>query len=505
MQVTLTDNQNNQSGKIMHKRCIFYIVLSLVSTAASGTIWKGSPVDFSHGRLKVSDNRRYLQHEDGTPFFYLGDTAWELFHRLDREEADHYLTDRAGKGFTVIQAVALAELDGLRVPNAYGHLPFVDFDPTRPAIVDGPENDYWDNVDYIVTRANELGMYIGLLPTWGRYWCDSAQDGANGPLFNERNAYEYGRFLGKRYKDSHVIWILGGDRNIGNETHKNVIRAMARGLRDGDGGTHMMTFHPTGGRSSAEWFHNEDWLSFNMRQNGHNADYTGTFNKTAEDYGRNPVKPVIDGEPLYEDHPLSFNPTRLGHSIAADVRRPLYWDLFNGACGHTYGHHSVWQMYDPKKQRQPINGPLMSWQEAIGQPGASQMVYGRLLMQSRPFADRQPDMSVVVPDKVATSVPGEGRYRFAAIRDTKGTYAMIYVPAGRRFTVRMDAIKGDKVKAWWFNPRNGKARSAGVFNNSVGQRTFEPPMMGEALDWVLVLDNVKCKYPAPGKSMGFVK
>ena len=69
---------------------------------------------------------RYLQYADGRPFFYLGDTAWELFHRTTREEARLYLEDRARKGFTVIQAVCLAERDGLRVPNAYGDLPFAD-------------------------------------------------------------------------------------------------------------------------------------------------------------------------------------------------------------------------------------------------------------------------------------------------------------------------------------------------------------------------------------------
>jgi len=61
-------------------------------------------------RLKVGENQRFLVYEDGRPFFYLGDTAWKLFHRLTREEADRYLENRAKKGFTVIQAVAIAEL-----------------------------------------------------------------------------------------------------------------------------------------------------------------------------------------------------------------------------------------------------------------------------------------------------------------------------------------------------------------------------------------------------------
>ena len=73
--------------------------------------------------ITVSDNGHYLQYADGRPFFYQGDTAWELFHRLDREQADLYLRDRAAKGFNVIQAVALAELDGVDAPNAYGDLP----------------------------------------------------------------------------------------------------------------------------------------------------------------------------------------------------------------------------------------------------------------------------------------------------------------------------------------------------------------------------------------------
>src|SRR6185369_3969370 len=152
---------------------------------------------------------------------------------------------------------------------------------------------------------------------------------------------------------------------------------------------------------------------------------TGSYEKTREDYNRTPAKPVIDGEPIYEDHPISFDPKKFGHSIASDVRRPLYWDLFGGAFGHTYGHHSVWQMFDPKRGK-PINNPLMPWHDAINQPGAGQMQFGRRLIESRPFLTRIPDDSVIVTDRVPTSVPGAGRYHFAATRDSAGAYAMVY-------------------------------------------------------------------------------
>jgi hypothetical protein len=444
-------------------------------------------------RLKVASNQHFLVYEDNRPFFYLADTAWELFHRLNREEASRYLADRASKGFTVIQAVAIAELDGHTDPNAYSHLPFVDLDPAQPAVQAGPKNDYWDQVDFIVEQANSLGLFIGFLPTWGRYWHDDSKAGKR--LFTVQNAEAYGEWLGHRYRDKAIIWILGGDRTPENDEQKAILRAMARGLRQGDQGAHLITLHPSGGHSSAEWFQNEAWLDFNLRQNGHAAEFTGRYDQTRVDYDRTPSKPVIDGEPIYEDHPVSFDAKKFGHSLAADVRRPLYWDLFGGACGHTYGHHSVWQMWAPG--RVPINNPLLPWFEAIDRPGAGQMRFARWLLESRPFLTRIPDDSVIVTDHVPTAVPGNGRYHFAATRDADGSYAMIYAPVGRPFKVRMDKIKGAKVKAWWFNPRNGTATSIGQFSN-IGEREFSPPDKGETLDWVLVLDDAAKRFPPPG-------
>jgi hypothetical protein len=444
-------------------------------------------------RLRVAANRRFLVQEDGTPFFWLGDTAWELFHRLNREEASRYLECRARQGYTVIQAVAIAELDGHRDPNAYGHLPLTDLDPARPAVQDGPANDYWDQVDFIVAKANALGLYIGLLPTWGRYWHDEVSDGK--PLFTPANAEVYGEWLGQRYREAGVIWILGGDRGIENDLQREVIRALARGLRRSTGGVHLQTFHPRGGRGSAQDFHSEDWLDFNLRQNGHNVKFNEGYQNTRADYDREPAKPVIDGEPVYEDHPVSFRAQDLGHTVAADVRRALYWDLFGGACGHTYGHHSVWQMWSPDKG--PINNPLMPWYEAIEQPGAAQMQHAKHLLLSRPFLTRVPDDAIVVTDRVPTSVPGAGRYRFTATREASGSYAMVYAPVGRRFRVRLSVISGPTAKAWWFNPRDGKATAIGEFPTA-GEPDFISPSPGELTDWVLVLDDAAKGFPPPG-------
>ena len=439
--------------------------------------------------LKISENKRFIVTADGQPFFWLGDTAWELFHRLTREEAERYLRNRAERRFTVIQAVVLAELDGLGDPNPYGHVPLRNADPTQPI------EEYFAHVDWIVAKANELGLYVGMLPTWGDKW--NKKWGVGPEIFTTDNARRYGEWLGARYKGANIIWLLGGDRPVESDAQRDIIRAMARGVREGDGGAHLMTLHPPGGNGSSTWFHDDEWLDFNMRQNGHVPEFTGRYEETRADYERTPVKPVLDGEPIYEDHPVSFDAKKLGHSISGDVRRPLYWNLFTGAFGHTYGHHSVWQMWTP--ERKPVNNPLMPWFDAIDQPGAAQMQHGRALLESRPFLTRIPDQEVIAPNPIPTSVPGAGRYRFVSTRDAEGTYAMVYAAASRPFAVRMNVITGGKVKAWWFNPRTGEASAIGSFANT-GDRTFTPPDTGEMLDWVLVLDDESKGYPPPGIS-----
>ena len=129
------------------KRLLPLLLISLLSLSATA-------------QLRVSKDKHYLLKKDGTPFFWLGDTAWELFHCLTREEAIEYLKNRADKGFTIIQAVALAEMDGLNTPNAYGDKPLINNDPAKPS------EAYFKHVDFIVNEAAKRGLIIAMLPTW---------------------------------------------------------------------------------------------------------------------------------------------------------------------------------------------------------------------------------------------------------------------------------------------------------------------------------------------------
>jgi len=424
--------------------------------------------------LQISESRRYIVRDDGERFFWLGDTAWELFHRLNREDADHYLRDRAAKQFTVIQAVALAELDGLNTPNAYGHRPLIDNDPAQP---DLSPSGYWEHVDYIVDRANSLGLVVGFLPTWGRYWKDPL---GSGGIFTPDNAEMYGRWLGKRYRHASLVWILGGDRPVENDTHRQIIRRMAAGLSDGDGGTHLRTFHSQGAAGSAQFFHDEPWLDFNFRQNSHAIEYRGWYDQTVVDYRRMPIKPVIDGEPVYEDVPVDLDLSR-ARATAHDARRALYWDLFSGACGHTYGHNSVWQMWRPGHT--PILGASKSWRDALQSVGARQMRFARTLFESRHISTLVPDQTILAPDQsaVTTGPP------ILAARDESGRFAMIYAPGGAAVTVRRNVFKSDKIVATWFNPNDGQITRRSTLPNTDEQR-FTAPSCGLDTDWILMID-----------------
>jgi hypothetical protein len=465
----------------MKRLIIYFVLLSLLPRVGKSQElpWNGPSVDFSHGRLKISDNRRYLIHEDGTPFFYLGDTGWELFHRLNKAETERYLENRRAKGFTVIQAVALAELDGLNTPNAEGNKPLIDNDPLKP------NEAYFTHVDWVIKKAQEKGIFIGLLPTWGdkvdKRW------GAGPVIFNRENAYKYGQWIAGRYKNyPNIIWINGGDRDGGGD-NKPIWDAIGEGIKSADK-NHLMTFHPGGERSSSEWFHESAWLDFNMCQTGHGQRSYAIYKRIiVRDYDLKPVRPCFDGEPRYEDHPVGWNPGILGWFNEDDIRQALYWNLFSGAFGHTYGCHPIWQMKTPEKEA--VGLARNNWYDVLDLPGAGDLIHARRLIESRPFVSRVPDQSIIVP-----SYYPETDYVVATRGDG---YAFVYFPTGWSAEIKLDKIGAANIRASWFDPHTGKSELIDTFQGK-GTRKFTPPSNGRGKDWILVLDDASKNYKAPG-------
>lgn len=445
----------------------------------------GDPsVDLSHGDLKVSTNDHFLVHEDGTPFFYMGDTAWQLLTRVNKEDTEMYLENRRQKGFTVIQTVALASFEGKYEANQYGQKAIVDGN------IDQLNEEYYKHIDWVIKKAEEKGIFVALLPVWANH--DIAAD--NG-LFNpnyrnqgideaKKKAYDFGLYLGKRYKDyQNIIWVLGGDTNPPG--FEDIYRSMAKGLDEGDKGRHLMTYHP---KYMNNYFHNESWLDFNMAQTNHVFD-SPNYKDMLKNYHLKPAKPTIDGEPRYEDIPHDYNPAN-ERITDFDVRQAQYWALFSGAFGIVYGNNNVWQMYDSKYI--PWIGANTYWFDALDSPGARQMTYIRNLIESRPFLTRIPDQSMMKSEQ-----KNDGSY-LVATRSSDGSYAFIYSPYGGSFEVDINKISGENIKAYWFNPKNGEATFIGTFSSS-GTKEFQAPGSGRGNDWVLVLDDASKNFDSPGQ------
>jgi hypothetical protein len=490
----------NFSDLIMIRKILFAVLFNslLLSTITA--------------QIQVSPNQRFLMTKSGKPFFWLGDTAWELFHRLTREEAEEFLEVRRQQGFTVIQTVALAEFNGIRQPNRYGDLPLINEDPTKLAVTkgDSPSNkeqyDYWDNIDFVIRKAAEKGMYIGLLPTWGD---KVAQLWGDGPrIFNIQNAEIYAATLAKRYaRQWNIIWILGGDRPAlykvkkeGIEQEQNDIaiwRAMAKGIESVLGKNAFITYHPSGGSySTTSYIHKEPWLDMNAFQSGHGSREADAWNWVLRDLAMQPQKPTLDMEPCYEGHPV--NPwdgkwTReRGYFTAYDVRARIYRGVFAGACGVTYGHHQVWQFLNPKLYP-PVNvgDLLIGWQKAIHAEAAGEMQHLKNLMLSRPYFHRIADQSVIKSATGSSYV--DLNY---ATRDEKGSYVMVYLPQNKPLTIDLSKISGVTKTIWWFDPRSGKALKSRSLKSNLAE-TLSPPKDGK--DWVLVIDNAAQNYAPPGK------
>jgi Protein of unknown function (DUF4038)/Putative collagen-binding domain of a collagenase len=434
--------------------------------------------------LKISANKRYFQTAEGKPFFWLGETAWLLFVKCNREDVKLYLDTRKQQGFNVIQAMVLHDFNNTR--NVHGDWALKNFDVSTPAVTPGnnaanaDEYDYWDNVDYIVDEAGKRGMYMALVPTWG----SNVKSGK----INEQQAEAYAKFLAKRYKNkTNIIWLNGGDIN-GKDGYA-VWEKLGSTIKNFDS-NHLMTFHPRGRTSSTDWFHQSLWLDFNMFQSGHKSYAQDTSSKerrhfgednwkfVEEDYAMEPVKPTLDGEPSYEDIPYGLHDTLSGYWNGADIRRYAYWNVFAGGAGFTYGHNAVMQYYEPGDTGISFF-PRQNWKIGLNAEAATQMKHLKKLMESYSYFDRVPAQELVVDN-------GEKYERVIATKAKN--YAMFYVYNGKEFSVDTKQLKFASIKAIWFNPRSGKFFGAGI-HRGADSKNFNPP--GEKQngnDWVLILE-----------------
>lgn len=449
--------------------------------------------------MNVSANGRALEH-DGKPFFYLADTSWKLLSVPTEAEADHYLRTRQAQGFTVVMPVIATEIvRGEESERAA----FVGGDPARP------DEAYFARVDRIVRRANELGLWVALLPTWGSLVGGHDRDR---PILDAGAARRYGAYVGRRYRDADVIWVNGGDRNVRDVRLLAAWRALAAGLQEGDdSGRHVMTFHPPGLRpdpldsgTSGRWFHQDDWLDFNMLQTGLRYLEEDQCARYLAEYTREPIKPYVEGETRYENSHRNFGmPTPSGPKIRArHVRQSAYYAMLCGALGHTYGCRDVWSFYVPS-DRPPTRCVDLHWQVALHLPGAEQLRHWRRLFETYPWYRLSPDLPTNT-SRIGTlgggrtagalvtqgAWDGTGNIRTPAAIADDASFALVYLPQPMPVWVDLAKIGGPAVDCAWYDPRTGTEHPLKRYYDKGEVRFFPPsgaPSDETEADWVLIL------------------
>jgi hypothetical protein len=454
----------------------------LFGLALTGNVTGQNYMPWKGGKLIVSEEKRYLKHEDGTPFFWLGDTGWLLPQRLNRDEVGFYLEQCKQAGYNVVQVQTLNAVPAMNVYGQYSHIDGYNFKDIDRKGVYG----YWDHMDYIIKSAASKGIYIGMVCIWGGLVKNGSMD--------VKQAEAYGKFLAERYKDEpNIIWIIGGD--IRGDVKREVWEALATTIRAADR-NHLMTFHPFGRTLSATWFNDAEWLDFNMFQSGHrrygqrkgDGDYPIEEN-TEEDSWRfverslavKPMKPVMDGEPSYEHIPQGLHDPNEIRWTDADVRRYAYWSVFAGSFGHTYGHNSIMQFYRPGISGN--YGAEVPWYEAVKGPGFIQMKYLKNLILTFPFFERIPDQRVIA---------GSNGERYDRAVATRGhDYLLVYNYTGRPMQIDLSKIEGEKKEAWWYGAKDGKLVYIGEFENKITPFQYDSGYMSGSDQVLIVTDASK--------------
>ena len=276
------------------------------------------------GSIRTMDGHpRHFQRQDGSPFWFLGDTAWALYtdsqvERHDRETAVKYVDARAEQGFNVLHSMLLSEAGwGNR-----GGPPFHDM--TSQQINPG----YWQEVDWRVAHVNRRGMVAGLAVAWGDKRKVEPYAWRKFPSLESRK--RYARYIAARYSAFDVYFIVSGEWHAEIKTRQDVTEESVRrqfvaigdALAEADPHQRMVAIHPMTRHGSVREFVGTRWMAF--------GDYQQNYRELhARILQSRPSRlPVVNSEYAY--FLRDSNDDRLvdkDNSIDADTIRHATWDI----------------------------------------------------------------------------------------------------------------------------------------------------------------------------------
>lgn len=425
-----------------------------------------------HGPVRVTADGFSLEHADGTPFFFLADTAWNGALRSTEDEWSFYLGERARQKFTAVQWVATqwrAAPEGDRHQRrAYTGTEQIELHPA-----------FFQRLDAKARAVNQAGLLNVPVLLW------AIGHGSN-PAVNpgwslpEDQAIRLARHMVARWQAEAVVWILGGDGHYfgaEGEKWKRIGRAVF-----GDVAHAPVSLHPQGRHWNWPEFREEKWLDIIGYQSGHgdSADHLRwlTEGPVTKDWRTAPHRPFINLEPAYEGH-LGYTSKK---PIPDDLtRRIIYWSLLNApTAGVGYGGHGVWGWDDGTKPPtdHPGTGTPLPWKKALTMPGAEQMSHLYTFFTGLDFWRLRP-----MPEAIVNNPGAQDPRRYiAAARTEKKDLTLVYVPEDRTVEILLEALPPSPEVRWW-NPRTGERSPAVAV---VTERTCQFPTPAEG-DWMLVM------------------
>jgi hypothetical protein len=425
----------------MKKQKILTVCFILITWAIALTCVAQQPVF----PVKISENGRYITDQNNNPVFWLGTTQWQIFRDYTLDEARLILEKSKSNGFIFVQAMLMGVGDGTKA-NIYGEKPWLDNNPLTP------NEAYFLHVDSVIQVARENNIILSVTLYHQRYR----------KCITLENARLWAKWLSTRYKDNtNIVWSMTPEAK---EEFIPILRELAAGLHEGDGGYHIITFKPDPSPFSSSFIHQESWLDFNSMQTWNAVRLI--YPMVTNDYNLKPVKPVLMAEGAYEQgSEYGFDVTPLW------IRRQAYYSYLAGA-HHTYGHNDSWRV-------------LPTWKKALDAPGAFQMgILKKIFLNLEEWWYLVPDQSILTSGGNTA-----GDLLKLAARHKDGKWIMIYLAEKSSFSVDLGKMKvRNKVNAYWVDPVTGNSTPAGTFK-ARGEKSFVTPDTKE--DAILILQAKK--------------
>jgi hypothetical protein len=437
--------------------------------------YSGANPLYRHGPLRVASDQRHLDHADGTPFFWLGDTWWmSLSKRLTWPDGFQTLAaDRIHKGFTLVQIVAGLYPDmepyDERGANEAGYPWQRDYSSINPA--------YFDAADSRISHLADHGLVACIVGAWGYFL----------PRMGIRKMKQHWRYLIARWGAYPTVWCLAGEGTMPyylSKTPKEDALAqkqgwteIARYVKATDPLRRPITIHPS--RSSRDSVEEPGVIDIDMLQTGH--DDRKSVPNTIESVNRSlaaaPKMPVLVGEVCYEG---------IQEASREEVQRFMFWScILSGTAGHTYGANGIWQVntrekpYGLSPHGHAWGGP--GWEDAYQLPGSRQVGLGKSLLTRYSWWRLEPKPELVEPHWTA-----QDYWRPFAAR-IPGEAVIAYSPTAWKALTFSGLEAGGSYRAFLFNPSDGSEMLWGKIQADASG-IWKAPEFPIIRDWVVVLD-----------------